>query len=98
MIDRLSDPQIQQALEKLNGWKQQDNRSAIHKTFKFKNFETAWSFMNTIAETAESMDHHPEWSNVYNRVEITLTTHDAGGITCKDIELAQKIEETLLSK
>lgn len=95
MIDRLTDPQIEDALDALSGWKHLKPKSALHKSFKLKDFKTAWSFMDKIAQIAENMDHHPEWSNIYNRVEITLTTHDAKGITKKDTDMAIKIEKTL---
>lgn len=78
-----------EAIENLDGWAEVDGRDAIHKTFQFKNFNVAFSFMVRSAFTAEKMDHHPEWLNVYNRVEVTLSTHDAGGVTDKDIALAQ---------
>ena len=77
MIDRLNDPQIEKSLKSLNGWSKSAHRHAIEKAFKFKDFTAAWSFMNQIAKIAEDMDHHPEWSNIYNRVNIVLTTHDA---------------------
>jgi len=92
MIDRLSDPQIETALSDLNGWKRHSSKHAIIKSFKFKDFNQAWAFMSRIALTAEKMDHHPEWSNIYNRVEILLTTHDADGISEKDITMAKIIE------
>ena len=73
-------------------WKEENN--ALKKTFKFKDFVEAWSFMTKIAMVSEKMNHHPEWSNVYNTVNITLTTHDKGNIiTDKDWELANKIDE-----
>ena len=73
-------------------WKEENN--SLKRNFKFKNFIEAWSFMTKVAMTAEKMDHHPEWSNVYNTVNITLTTHDKGNtITDKDRELAKKIDE-----
>ena len=65
-----------------------DGRDAIQKTFQFKDFNAAFGFMGRVAMKAEKMDHHPEWFNVYNRVEVTLATHDAGGLTAKDIKLA----------
>ncbi len=72
----------------LNGWAiKPGNRDAIEKTFKFADFKTAFAFMSASALKAEQMDHHPEWFNVYNRVEVTLTTHDADGVTALDIEL-----------
>ena len=77
------------ALAELAGWREVDGRDAIAKSFKFKDFNEAWGFMCRVALAAEKMDHHPEWSNVYNRVEITLSTHDAGGVTERDVKLAK---------
>ena len=88
------DPQtIKTHLQDLNDWALLDEREAIYKSFKFKDFNEAWGFMNKVAELAEEMDHHPEWSNVYNRVEITLTTHDAGGVSQRDLAMAKKIDD-----
>lgn len=76
-------------------WKEENN--ALKRSFKFKNFIEAWSFMTKVAMVAEKMNHHPEWSNVYNRVDITLSTHDKGNtITAKDRELAKAIDELVL--
>ena len=76
------------------GWKEENN--TLTQTFKFKNFVEAWSFMTKVAMIAEKMNHHPEWSNVYNTVNITLTTHDKGNtITEKDLELASRIDELI---
>jgi 4a-hydroxytetrahydrobiopterin dehydratase len=80
-------------LAQLPGWDPVEARDAIQKPFKFKNFSQAWGFMSRVALAAEAMNHHPEWSNIYNRVEIVLTTHDCGGLSERDIQLAQKIEE-----
>ncbi|MEO0883282.1 MAG: 4a-hydroxytetrahydrobiopterin dehydratase [Pseudomonadota bacterium] len=78
------------ALPQLEGWAIVDgDRDAIEKTFRLGDFKTAWAFMSGAALKAEQMDHHPEWFNVYNRVEVVLTTHDAGGVTQKDVELGQ---------
>ena len=74
-------------------WKIIEDGKKIKKTFKFKSFIEAFSFMTKIAIYAEKKDHHPEWSNVYNKVEICLTTHDAGGITEKDVDLINFIEK-----
>ncbi len=77
------------ALKALKGWKALgDERDAIQKSYKFADFKTAFAFMSGAALKAEQMDHHPEWLNVYNKVEVTLTTHDADGVTQKDLELA----------
>ncbi len=77
------------AVARLEGWtKAQGERDAIVKTFRFRDFSEAFGFMARVALKAEQMDHHPEWSNVYNRVEVLLTTHDADGVTQKDLELA----------
>lgn len=76
------------ALEQLTGWeKGAGDRDTIVKTYKFADFKTAWAFMSAVALKAEQMDHHPEWFNVYNRVEVTLTTHDADGVSGKDVTL-----------
>ena len=74
-------------------WKIIEDGKKIKKTFKFKSFIEAFSFMSKVAIYAEKKDHHPEWSNVYNKVEICLTTHDAGGITEKDVDLINFIEK-----
>jgi 4a-hydroxytetrahydrobiopterin dehydratase len=77
------------ALKALKGWKALgDERDAIQKSYKFADFKTAFAFMSGAALKAEQLDHHPEWFNVYNKVEVTLTTHDADGVTQKDLELA----------
>ena len=87
--DDLSKLIDQEALD----WKIIDDGKKIKKTFKFKSFIEAFSFMSKVAIYAEKKDHHPEWSNVYNKVEICLTTHDAGGITEKDVDLINFIEK-----
>lgn len=87
----LSAPRIKQELEGLSGWESRDQ--TLFKSFKFKNFSAAWAFMSRVALLAEKMDHHPDWTNVYNRVDITLTTHDAGGVTENDTKMAQAIEK-----
>ena len=74
------------------GWSQADDGKSITKTFKFKTFRDAMAWMTRIAFEAEAADHHPEWTNVYNRVEVLLTTHDAGGLTDKDLNLASKMD------
>ncbi len=85
-------------IAKLEGWSEVDGaRDAIQKTYKFADFKTAFGFMSSCALKAEQMDHHPEWFNVYNRVEVTLTTHDADGVTELDVELASFMD-TLAAK
>lgn len=88
MADRLTDTQRRAALAELDGWSLVDGRDAITKTFGFADFNAAFGFMSRVALKAEAMDHHPEWFNVWNRVEVTLSTHDAGGLTARDVELA----------
>ncbi|MEO1680824.1 MAG: 4a-hydroxytetrahydrobiopterin dehydratase [Pseudomonadota bacterium] len=75
-----------------NGWVEVDGRDAITKTFTFKDFTAAFDWMTRVAILAEKIDHHPEWSNVYRTVEVTLTTHDAGGVTALDVELATQMD------
>ena len=78
------------ALEKLSGWaRAQGDRDAIARTYRFADFNAAFGFMTRVALKADKMDHHPEWSNVYNRVEVLLTTHDADGVTGLDVEMAE---------
>lgn len=88
MADKLSADARTDAVANLDGWSNVDGRDAIQKTFTFKNFNQAFGFMSRVAMMAEKMDHHPEWSNVYKTVEVTLATHDADGVTELDIKLA----------
>jgi 4a-hydroxytetrahydrobiopterin dehydratase len=81
------------ALKDLAGWREESSRDAIVKTFVFRDFVEAFGFMTKAALVAERMDHHPEWSNVYKTVNVLLTTHDAGGLTMKDIELARAMDQ-----
>ena len=76
----------------LDGWSEAKGRDAIVKTFQFKSFSQAWGWMSRVALLAEKTDHHPEWVNVYGRVDVTLSTHTAGGVTEKDIALARKMD------
>ncbi|HTR88115.1 MAG TPA: 4a-hydroxytetrahydrobiopterin dehydratase [Reyranella sp.] len=92
MTAKLTGTARSDALAKLEGWSEVSGRDAIHKSFKFADFNQAWGFMTRIAMAAEKADHHPEWSNVYNKVEITLSTHDAGGFSAKDVALAEFID------
>lgn len=80
------------ALHELHGWAEAKGRDAITKTYQFKSFSQAWGFMSRVALFAEKTDHHPEWTNVYGRVEVTLTTHSANGVTERDVALAKKME------
>ena len=79
-------------LGELDGWAEAKGRDAIVKTFQFKSFSQAWGWMSRVALLAEKMDHHPEWVNVYGRVDVTLSTHSAGGVTEKDIVMARKMD------
>ncbi len=88
MAEKLSDDARADALAGLEGWAEVEGRDAIQRSFKFKNFNQAFGFMARVALKAEKMDHHPEWFNVYNTVDVTLATHDAGGVTALDTELA----------
>jgi 4a-hydroxytetrahydrobiopterin dehydratase len=90
---RLTDAEIAAALAGLRDWRRVDGRSAIFKSFHFDDFSEAWGFMSRVALTAERMNHHPEWFNVWNRVEITLSTHEAGGVSKLDLALAEAIEK-----
>ena len=93
MTERLQGSHRIKALSELSGWSDVDGRDAITKTFRFKNFRQAFGFMTQAALVAEKMDHHPEWSNVYGRVDVVLTTHSAQGLTALDIQLAKKMDE-----
>jgi 4a-hydroxytetrahydrobiopterin dehydratase len=90
MTTKLSESEIQSALRQRGGWTVVNGK--LHREFKFADFVHAFGFMASAALVAEAMGHHPEWFNVYNRVTIDLTTHDAGGISAKDFELAAKLD------
>ena len=92
MTAKLSADARKTALASLAGWKDVPGRDAIQKGFAFPDFNAAWGFMTKVALAAEKADHHPEWSNVYNKVEIVLSTHDAGGLSDKDLALAKFID------
>ncbi|XP_060710149.1 pterin-4-alpha-carbinolamine dehydratase [Hemiscyllium ocellatum] len=98
-VHRLSAEQREQLLPNLQavGWSDVEGRDAIYKEFVFKNFNQAFGFMTKVALQAEKMDHHPEWFNVYNKVHITLSTHDCGGLSERDIKMATFIEEAKIS-
>lgn len=85
------------ALADLVGWSAVANRDAISKSFKFKDFNAAFGFMTRVALAAEKLDHHPEWFNVYNRVDVTLSTHDVGGVSELDVRLARIIDAAAAS-
>ncbi len=93
MTAKFSKEEISKSLEDLQGWTQLDGRDAIQKDFLFKNFSQAFAFMTRVALKAEKMDHHPEWFNVYNKVEVVLATHDVDGVSDKDIELARFMDK-----
>ncbi len=84
---------IDAALAGLDGWTLEEGAAGIAKDYKFRNFNEAFGFMARVAMVAERLDHHPEWSNVYNRVDVRLSTHDAGGLTALDFELAKAMDE-----
>ena len=96
VIAKLNDNERKAALAELKDWQLAEGRDAIRRAFKFKNFSAAWGFMNRVALLAETQDHHPEWSNVYNRVEILLTTHDCDGLSERDLKLARAIDKLLV--
>ncbi len=93
MAEKLTDAERVEALASLGGWAPVDGRDAITRIFTFSDFNAAFGFMSRAALKAEAMNHHPEWFNVWNRVEVTLSTHDAGGLTALDIELARFMDE-----
>ena len=90
MTEKLSDPELAALLS--NGWEMVEGREAIHKRFVFKNFVEAFGFMTRAALWAEKLNHHPEWANVYKTVDVTLTTHDTGGLSELDGKLAAKMD------
>ncbi len=92
-LKKLNDADVTEFLNDLDGWALLKDRPAIFKSYKFKNFIDAWNFMDEVAYNAEDMAHHPEWTNVYNRVDITLSTHDVGGLSELDFDLAAIIDE-----
>jgi 4a-hydroxytetrahydrobiopterin dehydratase len=92
MIDKLEGDARAQALSGLDGWSEDEGRDAISKSFTFADFNEAFGWMTRAALAAEKMDHHPEWFNVWNRVDVTLSTHSAGGLTDLDIRLAKKMD------
>ncbi|MBB3046559.1 4a-hydroxytetrahydrobiopterin dehydratase [Litorivivens lipolytica] len=91
MTTRFSESQLKDVMAELPDWTVREDK--LYRQLTFKDFVSAFGFMSQVAILAEKMDHHPEWSNVYNRVDIKLTTHDLGGISMRDITLAKQIEE-----
>jgi 4a-hydroxytetrahydrobiopterin dehydratase len=92
MVQKLTAERRTAALGALSAWQEVAGRDAIKRSLKFKDFNTAFAFMTRVALKAERMDHHPEWFNVYNRVDITLSTHDCGGLSERDVTLAEYID------
>jgi 4a-hydroxytetrahydrobiopterin dehydratase len=91
-IARLSDAEVASLLAEFPGWTLREDGKAIVRSFRFKDFNQAFGFMTRVALYADKADHHPEWFNVYNRVEITLTTHDADGLSARDVAMVRAIE------
>jgi 4a-hydroxytetrahydrobiopterin dehydratase len=94
-VEKMTAQQVETSLKEMPGWELRNDK--LHREHRFKDFVQAWGFMTQVAILAEKMDHHPEWSNVYSRVTIDLTTHEAGGISELDFELAKKIDRILVS-
>jgi 4a-hydroxytetrahydrobiopterin dehydratase len=92
MVEKLNATERATLPAMLPEWKLVEGRDAITRAFRFKDFSEAWGFMARVALLAEAQDHHPEWFNVWNRVEITLSTHDAGGLSARDVRLAKAID------
>jgi 4a-hydroxytetrahydrobiopterin dehydratase len=93
MVDKLSAGEREAGLKSLNGWVFDEATGAIRHVFKFKDFSEAFAFMTRVALAAEKAGHHPDWANSYNTVTISLSTHDAGGLSAKDVALAQAIDK-----
>ena len=93
-MEKLSKTEVTKKLKKLSGWRPVKGRNAITKTFKFNDFTKAFGWMTSMALYAEKKDHHPEWFNVYSTIEVTLSTHDAGGVTNLDMDMAREMNRT----
>jgi 4a-hydroxytetrahydrobiopterin dehydratase len=93
MVSKLDTKAREQALAELKQWKPVDGRDAITRSLRFADFNAAFAFMTRVALMAERMDHHPEWSNVWNKVDVVLSTHDAGGLSQRDVDLARFIDQ-----
>ncbi|WP_379547801.1 4a-hydroxytetrahydrobiopterin dehydratase [Qipengyuania sp. DSG2-2] len=94
-VEKLTEQERETWLTALADWQMADGKDAIQRTFKFADFSEAWGFMNRVALLAETQEHHPEWFNVYNTVDITLTTHDADGLSQRDVKMAKAIDALL---
>ena len=94
-MEALSEAQLTELLQLKPGWSLSDDGKSVETQIVFADFITAWAFMSEVAQSADQLNHHPEWSNVYNRVSIRLTTHDTDGLTIRDLQLAQAIELAL---
>lgn len=94
-IARLTEDERKALAASHPAWRMVEGRDAIARSFRFKDFSEAWGFMCRVALLAEAQDHHPEWSNVWNRVEIVLSTHDAGGLSARDVQLAAAIDSLI---
>lgn len=95
MVEQLSEEERARALDRLGEWDYDDARDALTRRFLFADFSEAFAFITRVALLAEKADHHPEWSNVWNRVDVLLTTHDAGGLSARDVEMATAIDALL---
>lgn len=93
MADRIPSSDIENSIKDLEGWSKVESRDAIEKSFKFKDFNAAFAFMTACASYAEEINHHPEWFNVYNRVDVVLSTHDVGGLSDLDLKIAKKMND-----
>ena len=93
MVEQLRGVVLDELLQTLDGWTKVEGREAIYKRFEFTNFNEAFGWMTRVAMVAEKTDHHPEWLNVYNRVDVTLATHDVGGLSERDIKLAKVMDQ-----
>ena len=94
-VEKLTEEERESWLSALEDWGMADGKDAIERKFEFEDFSEAWGFMSRVALLAQEHDHHPEWFNVYNTVEITLTTHDADGLSHRDVKLAKAIDALL---
>lgn len=97
MVEQLTEEERAAAIDRLNEWDYDDARDALTRSFLFADFSEAFAFMARVALLAEKHDHHPEWSNVWNRVDILLTTHDAGGLSPRDVKMAEAVDRLLQS-